>query len=347
MKFNVNNIIANSQMNFKEFLAASIGISLGLFFLIMLNTKDQKTLSQAQFISQPQVLAESDPNLSSQETDKIKILFTGDLMMDRYIRTLAEKNSYNFILEPLRDTFFKYDLVVSNLEGPITDKASISQYSQIGEPKNFIFTMNPQVATALYDNNIRLVNIGNNHILNFGDDGLAQTKKYLAGAGVNYFGYTSSQNVDLAYYIFDQNDFKIVFLNYNQFIDKAKEQTLEDLARIKEKNFADYIVLYTHWGNEYQKQASESIQKLAHEFIDAGVDLIIGTHPHVVEQNEEYAGKQIYYSLGNFVFDQYFLPETEKGLMVELSLDPETKQAHFETLPVIMTDSGQSIFAEN
>jgi poly-gamma-glutamate synthesis protein (capsule biosynthesis protein) len=78
--------------------------------------------------------------------------------------------------------------------------------------------------------------------------------------------------------------------------------------------------VYSHWGDEYV--TANAMQKsLARRFIDAGAEIVIGAHPHVVQEHELYAGKHIYYSLGNFIFDQYFNEQVRRGLMLELALD--------------------------
>ena len=91
-----------------------------------------------------------------------------------------------------------------------------------------------------------------------------------------------------------------------------------------------------HWGQEYHLENSSSQQELAHKIIEAGADLIIGHHPHVVQSIEEYKGKLIFYSLGNFVFDQYFSEETRQGLAVWICLGRET--AAFRLLPAWITN---------
>jgi poly-gamma-glutamate synthesis protein (capsule biosynthesis protein) len=100
--------------------------------------------------------------------------------------------------------------------------------------------------------------------------------------------------------------------------------------------------MYTHWGREYMTEPDNGEITLAHEFIDSGVDLVIGSHPHVVQTKEEYNGKIIYYSLGNFVFDQYFDPNTREGLAVEVTIDPNDKSIIAKDFPIMLGSSGQT-----
>ncbi len=129
-------------------------------------------------------------------------------------------------------------------------------------------------------------------------------------------------------------------MNYNHFIANGKEKALADIAEAKNKS--DFVVLYTHWGKEYVP-ALQSVKDLAHSFVDAGADLIIGSHPHVVQEHEIYHGKTIYYSLGNLVFDQYDSESTRNGLLVRAIINVKTKEASIEEIPVTLKSNGQTV----
>lgn len=269
------------------------------------------------------------------QSTEIKLLFAGDMMLDRYIRQIADKNGgYDYIFAPLTDLFVDQDLVIVNLEGPITENKSISAGSEIGSSKNYIFTFDPSVVQTIYDNNIRLVNLGNNHILNFGKQGLESTKKILADGGIGYFGNVGENDFISTMEI---NNKKLAFINYNQFVKNNLAEILENIQNLKINN--NYVFVYAHWGNEYS-QSSTNQQNLAHQFIEAGADAVIGSHPHVVQKSEIYNGKKIYYSLGNFIFDQYFSADTQKGLLVELTIKDD--QFNFKDLPIVLLPNGQT-----
>ena len=106
---------------------------------------------------------------------------------------------------------------------------------------------------------------------------------------------------------------KIGWVGYNGLIGKI-DPILEDVKKIKQE--ADIVAVYTHWGAEYNENFTKTQQEQAHQIIDAGADVIFGSHPHVVEPMEEYKGKIIFYSLGNFVFDQLFSEKTQQELAV-------------------------------
>jgi poly-gamma-glutamate capsule biosynthesis protein CapA/YwtB (metallophosphatase superfamily) len=276
-----------------------------------------------------------------QSKKQIKILFVGDMMFDRYVREGVKKygkGNYDFIFEKIKDKLAGYDLVVGNLEGPITDKSSVSVGTAMDAKENLKFTFDPAVAKALVDNNIKLVDLGNNHILNQGDDGIIQTKKYLDEAGVQYFGDTGSS--DQEFLIKNIGGTKIGFVNYNYSVSGSFEKAIEDIKNLKTKS--DIVVVCPHWGTEYKVgDPGQKIRSEAYQLIDAGADLIVGGHPHVVQTSEEHKGKKIYYSLGNFVFDQYFQKETMEGLGVELTVDPDLEM-EFNELKFEMNKRGQT-----
>ncbi|MCK9378817.1 MAG: CapA family protein [Candidatus Moranbacteria bacterium] len=272
--------------------------------------------------------------------DEVKILFGGDVMFDRYIRQIMQKRGDDFVLSDIKKFLFENDVVIANLEGPITGNESLSAGSIIGERNNYVFTFDPEVADVLADNNIKVVNIGNNHILNFGADGAKETKKYLTDSGVKFFGNFNG-NDSPSEYVLDVQGVKVGLVNCNQFSVDFKNETLEGIKKMKFE--ADKIVVYAHWGKEYETGDIEEWEKnLAHEFIDEGADLIIGSHPHVVQKKESYKGKMIYYSLGNFVFDQYFDVNTQKGLLVQLIID-EQKNIKFQEHEISLQKNGKTI----
>lgn len=250
----------------------------------------------------------------------VRVLFAGDMMFDRSVRTAMRMHGGDFIFSCINDTLQAADFVVANLEGPITENLSMSEGSVIDTPANYTFTFAPEVATLLQRHNIKLVNLGNNHILNFGVAGEQTTKAYLKAVGVEYFGDT--QNNTVAYV--DMRGVRLAFINYNEFAPEGwRENASTTLAQIKEARGASFLpVVYTHWGDEYKLVAPERLQILARQFVDAGAEMVVGSHPHVVEPSEVYKAKYIYYSLGNFIFDQYFLPEVERGLLLEVTFSP-------------------------
>jgi len=261
-------------------------------------------------------------------TPPIKLLFVGDLMFDRHIRAAAIKSGNDYIFAPIAQLLQSHQVVIANLEGPITTASSKSLGSVVGSPANYIFTFDPSLAPTLKKHHISLVNLGNNHILNFGEAGLTETLENLDSAQVEYFGQinpTQDQTKISLSKTLTINDQTVAFVSYNQFSPGAAAQTaINEIKTLKPK--VDWLIVYAHWDREYETTALPVTTKLAHDFVEAGADLVIGSHPHVIQNHEVYQDKEIYYSLGNFVFDQYFEPNVQRGLAVSVQLDLKSKQ---------------------
>ncbi|MEA3322967.1 MAG: CapA family protein [Patescibacteria group bacterium] len=299
------------------------------------NSSQQHTQKEAII---PEIVVDEDNNFKDQWP--VKILFGGDMMFDRYIRRIAQQKGYEYSMADLKELFDASDCVIANLEGPVTENESVSMGSEIGSPDNFKFTFDPAIVNILKDYNMCLTNIGNNHIGNFGLEGIAVTKKFLEDGGMHYIGDTGLSD-EKRYFVEEINGVKLGFVNYNEFTTGSLEHVLEDIKNIKQES--DFVIAYTHWGTEYNTLSSERDQGIAHKLVDAGVDLIIGSHPHVVQESEVYKGKTIYYSLGNLVFDQYFSEETKRGSLVQATFDVSRDTITFEEHEVKLTPSGNTL----
>jgi len=269
----------------------------------------------------------------------IKITFAGDAMFDRHIRTIINKKGDDHIFLNLKPILNSSDLVLINFESPITDFDSISQGSEEGSRENYLFTSPVESAEILKKYNIKLVNVGNNHIFNFGKEGFKQTKKHLNDVGVEFFGYVGTDS-EFHSRIKKINESTFTFINYNQFINGSLDPTFVEIKKAKKAN-ADFIIVYAHWGNEYHPMANSRIQNIAHSFVDAGADLVVGSHPHVIQQREIYNDATIYYSLGNFIFDQYFDPATMTGLLLTVTFDPNDHSYRCEEQKIVMSMDGK------
>jgi poly-gamma-glutamate capsule biosynthesis protein CapA/YwtB (metallophosphatase superfamily) len=249
------------------------------------------------------------------------------MMFDRSIRQAANAQGGDFLFNCLDDTLSQADATVANLEGPITDNPSRSVGSSVGEPDNFVFTFAPSTAALLAAHHITAVNLGNNHIENFGASGVASTISYLQAANVGYFGQPVDAHALLAANtaVLVSNGVHIALINYNEFDQSSSvAKTIAQIAAAKRAG--NTPVVYTHWGVEYQAVAPQYVRDIAHQFADAGAAIVIGSHPHVVEDNEVYHAVPIYYSLGNLIFDQYFSEAVTHGLMLKVTFSDKGVQ---------------------
>lgn len=271
----------------------------------------------------------------------VTVVFVGDIMLDRQIRLDAEKRGYDFLMRSAKPLWVHADAVVANLEGPITNASSTSVGSIPGSPENYGFTFAPEVAEFLERSGISYVSLANNHTLNRGFSGLRQTEKYLEAAHVGYFGSPGEESKRVAY--FERNGIKIAFVGYNEFWKNDAEPAVRAVQEARKHS--DFVVVFAHWGNEYEKTPRKDVVALAHTFVKAGASLIIGSHPHVIASTEEYEGVPIYYSLGNFIFDQYWNQDVRCGLMVTATFRPFTP-VQVSTTNIELLRTGETVPSE-
>lgn len=272
-------------------------------------------------------------------SSSLSILFVGDMMFDRYIRKISNKHGNEFLFSCIDPLLFKHNFVVGNLEGPITAKPSISIDSVIGSPENYSFTFPTSTAKLLFKHNIKVVSIGNNHINNQGTFGLTQTKEFLTDASVAFFGGLAE---DEKIYRTTEQGVPISFIAYNQFGGGKEESVKKSIS--EEKASGRLVIVYAHWGEEY-KDVTESVRATAKNFVESGADLIVGSHPHIVQSNEMIGETPVYYSLGNFIFDQYFDKEVMKGLALSVTISKDHSLTSKEYSLLLGTD-GRTCFSD-
>jgi poly-gamma-glutamate synthesis protein (capsule biosynthesis protein) len=249
------------------------------------------------------------------KSEPVSLLFVGDIMLDRTIRKDGELYGYSNLFSCLEEEFSKYDGVIGNLEGTISTFESVSRDAPYEAPESFRFTFDPNAVRALYTIGLSIVSLANNHIRDFGNEGISQTIEHSSKMGLKTFG---DPRVNMQrYHIKTFKNTRIAFIPYNQFFGTA-EQTYADLKTTE--SLSDVQIIFAHWGDEYVS-ARMAIKNLAHSFVDAGADLVIGAHPHIIQEKEIYKNVPVYYSLGNFIFDQYWEESVKTGLAVAISME--------------------------
>jgi len=252
------------------------------------------------------------------------MLFVGDIMLSRSVGVLmAKKGNYDFPFEKIIDTLRQADLVIANLENPVSARGV-----KVGSI--YSFRADPKVIKGLQYAGIDIVNIANNHMWDYGRDAFLDTLKYLKTAEINYIGGGSNFQEAHTGITKDVGESKVTFLGYTDLISpkvSATETTAGvsylDLSQMvsdikQAKSQSDIVVVSFHWGDEYKINHNLKQESVAKTAIDAGASLIIGHHPHVRQEVEQYKDSWIAYSLGNFIFDQNFSYETTHGLILEV-----------------------------
>ncbi|MCX6812185.1 MAG: AmmeMemoRadiSam system protein B [Candidatus Berkelbacteria bacterium] len=236
-------------------------------------------------------------------------LVAGDAMFDRDVWNSFKTKGLERTFDNFGTrTFRGSDISLLNLEGPISatpvapaDRTSLN------------FNFQPQTAGILKYLNVSEVSLANNHTNNAGASGFATTKLMLEKSGVKYFGQPESFNADVSVLRID-GEIPTTIIGI-MALDNFDETALE--TKIKLEKAADRaVIIFPHWGIEYAPKHSTSQENLARSWISTGADLVVGSHPHVVEDFQIISGKPVIYSLGNFVFDQFFSRETQEGLIL-------------------------------
>ncbi len=231
------------------------------------------------------------------------LISTGDIMLGRSVMTKSLKdNDPNYPFLYVSDVLRNADIVFSNLENPIVDNCP---YVNSG----FKFCADPKMIEGLKYAGVDIVSLANNHILNYGKEGLSQTKKYLNLNGVKWVGGGNLV-------VIENNNTKFGFLGFDFLDYKLQEKDLNLVRSSKTK--VDILVVSVHWGEEYKSKANSNQKLIAGKLSEAGADYIVGHHPHWVQEIERMGNTEVYYSLGNFVFDQRWSEETKKGLSANL-----------------------------
>lgn len=279
---------------------------------------------------------------------EVSLIAVGDMMLSRNAaKTIKKRGDANYPFLKTRDYLKSGDIVFGNLETPLTAGREI----KTGET---VFRSDPEMARVLAQNNFSVLSLANNHSPNFGAKGLRDTFQYLKDAGIAYAG--AGQDAEEAYapVYLEKNGLTFAFLAYtdNDVIPKTYEAAQKragtafmDIARLRTavksaKTKADFVIVSMHSGAEYVPQPNKRQKQFAHAAIDAGAELVIGHHPHVVQSAEIYKGKYIFYSLGNFIFDQMWSRDTRRGLMLKILFN-RGGVANIDYAPVLISDYAQ------
>ncbi len=269
---------------------------------------------------------------TSQSNATLEALFTGDVLLDRGVRPVVAAEGLDSVFSGVSSLFRKADAVVINLECPLTDTVSPLN-------KKYIFRADAACAEGLKRVGVSHAAMANNHTNDQGRRGLAATHRYLVDADIVPIGYGQTSCEQLAPAVISKDGLKVAVFNdvlvplenWHQLDDcpgvcQASCNELADAIREYKKAHLDsWVVAVLHWGKEFDVHPSLKQRMQASRLASAGTDVIIGHHPHVVQDvgtiKTEGVGMcdstLVYYSLGNFVFDQS-APDTQKSFIVSL-----------------------------
>lgn len=254
------------------------------------------------------------------DTDTIRLAFVGDLLLGASVETTMRKQGLEYPFSGALEYLTSPDLTAGNLENPITTRGIPA------ENKQYVFKGSPDLLPPLKEAGFDIVSLANNHTLDQGTEGLLDTIAHLKEAGIANVGGGNDDTEAFTPVVLEKNGIKVAYLSVSRVVpegswkaDKnhpgvaeAYDSTRAVAAIAKAKQEADLVVIMVHWGVERADQPVEHQTTLSRQFIDAGADLVIGSHPHVMQGFEQYKGKWIAYSLGNFIFNVTATPRTKE-----------------------------------
>jgi len=281
--------------------------------------------------------------VSALSADTLDIVLTGDILLDRGVRRVINRHGIDHLFSAGIDSVFRSaQVVVGNLECPATKIQSPVQ-------KRYIFRGEPEWLNALKAHGFTHLNLANNHSIDQGREGLMDTKCNIISAGMIPIGAGSnmseaSEPVLLASSprnVWLVASLRLALENFAYLRDKpcvSQEPMDSLLTRIHHLRKADstaVIIVSLHWGGEHTLQPVNSQRWDARQLIRAGADVLVCHHTHTLQSIEEFLGKKIYYSIGNFIFDQP-KPLNSKACIVRLKVNAHDVQT--ETIPIETRD---------
>jgi poly-gamma-glutamate synthesis protein (capsule biosynthesis protein) len=270
----------------------------------------------------------------------IELVAVGDVMLARGVNEKIMNLGADYPFEKIQGITGSADIAFCNLECAISARST-------RKFKDCNFCIRPEDAKGLAFAGFNVVSLANNHMFDCEKNGIVSTIEFLRQEKIKFAGAGKAPAEALRPAIFDLKNTRIGFLAYNAYpmdwIHLEEDQpaiafydsgrAIEAIEKLKKK--ADVVIVSLHWGDEYHKKPNSRQIKTAHQLIDAGADLILGHHPHVLQPIEEYKNGVIVYSLGNFVFDQQ-KSATKKSVIFSAKLSKKGVE-EFSTLPVQIT----------
>lgn len=288
-----------------------------------------------------------------------KLISTGDIIMSR---TVAVKMREKGVLSPwqnVKEKLAAADLTFISLEAPFSDRFPAPTAGM-----QFIVPTNAMA--GLLEGGVDVAGVANNHSTNYGLTVFADNLNLLKSNNILFTGGGNNLSEAETPAIIEKNGLKWAFLDWNSIVGaisatedtpgvaplhikpwypEDSESDIKHLEQVVSETAqkADIVIVQFHWGTEYKTQQSESQQNVARRMIDAGADLIVGTHPHAVQGSEFYHDKYITYSLGNFIFDQEWSQGTKEGSVLESYFYGADNVAD-NLIPVLISDYHQPKF---
>ncbi len=326
--------------------ALMLGVAI-IFLVVYSISAQRKDIVQTPVIDAPSTTSIASTSTPIVTPTTTTLIFGGDVMLSRVVGQKMEKyNDFAWPFRKVADILKNTDLAVVNLESPFTYNSNHRV-----ETGSFSFDADPRSVEGMQLAGIDLVSLANNHFGNQGQQGMRDTFDILKNASIAQVGGGLDRASAHESQIIERNGIRFGFLGYGYPEDLyVATDTLAGIAsmdvaqaQIDIKNLRDHVdvvIVLIHAGTEYVAEPNWQQEEFARVAVDAGADVVIGHHPHWVQQTELYKGKPILYSLGNLVFDQMWSTETQQGALTKLIFEDKNLQ-QIEIIPVRIRDYGQ------
>lgn len=282
---------------------------------------------------------------------KVTISIVGDILLSRNVKKVLEEYGKQYPYEKLQDILLEDDISIGNLECTLTKSSNHAL-----KENHFILKADPDNAIYLKQAGFDVVSLANNHTMDYLPKGLQDTVTALDDAKLAYVGVKGNFKSEVKPYIIRKNGIKIGILAYNTFppeglfftdeeprVVSARLGFIDDMKTqvSKAKKKCDFLIIYFHFGSEYHTMVSDEQKEYARSAVDSGADLVVGSHPHLLQGMEWYEGIPIYYSLGSFVFDKLNYPETDDAIILQLEVN--RKEIKIEEIPIVINNCQPSL----
>jgi len=244
------------------------------------------------------------------------VAFVGDIAVALGVAaTLKKGPPAGFPFAGVTDRLRGYDLAVGNLE------CVVSSRGQVVVPEPLLAPLD--TPKLLVDAGFGVVSVANNHTLDMSKEGFFEMLERLDAGGLGHFGTTVAAPARRAFIVRDVSGVRLALVGH---VDRGKMRALRDIAEARAQ--ADVVVVFAHWGVEYEVSPTRYQREMSRTLIDAGADAVIGAHAHVVQPAERHRGRLIAHGLGNFVFSGMTRPGSRTGALLELDLGAEGVVGH-------------------
>lgn len=276
--------------------------------------------------------------------DSLEILITGDVLLDRGVRPIAEKNGVEYLFREVTPLFRQADATIINLEFPFADTATVVS-------KGFIFKADTRWAPGLAAAGVTHAAMANNHTMDQGRRGIASTVRCLQQAGIVPLGYGMNMSEQLQPSLITKGGITVAVFNACmmtvenwQSLDgrpgvciPSPDRLVKVVEEYHKSQPSAKIVAVLHWGWEFKAEPGIGQVSLARRLVQAGVSAVVGHHPHILQPLSEVDGVPVFYSLGNFVFD-HTRPEGRKCAIARLVFYPDG-ELNYSSIPVDIVDN--------